>query len=135
MTSARSHLVVACRAVGIAPPIDSVYPILHDDEGLRAQAETGRRLGLFGKSAVHPTQLATIHRVFEPDEAELQWAHQVVEEFESAGGAGVRLPTGEFVDLPVARAPFSRAARQLPDRAHGGVGPPPTHNPAFTAVA
>ena len=113
MTSARSHLVVACRAAGIAPPIDSVYPILHDDEGLRVQADTGRRLGLFGKSAVHPTQLATIHRVFEPDEAELQWAHQVVEEFESAGGAGVRLPTGEFVDLPVterARTILARCA-------------------------
>lgn len=112
MTSARSHLVVACRAAGISPPIDSVYPILHD-EGLRVQADAGRRLGLFGKSAVHPTQLATIHRVFEPDEAELQWAHQVVEEFESAGGAGVRLPTGEFVDLPVterARTILARCA-------------------------
>ena len=38
MTSARSHLVVACRAAGISPPIDSVYPILRR----RGSACTGR---------------------------------------------------------------------------------------------
>src|SRR6266542_3053820 len=32
---ARSHLVLASRAAGIAPPIDSVYPHLHDETGLR----------------------------------------------------------------------------------------------------
>jgi len=109
----RSHLVVACRAAGIAPPIDSVYPRLDDDAGLRAQAESGRRLGLFGKSAVHPAQLAIIHAAFEPDEAELRWAQEVVEAFEAAGGDAVRLQSGEFVDLPVAeraRAVLARGA-------------------------
>ena len=31
----RSHLVVAARAAGIAPPIDSVYPHIKDRDGLR----------------------------------------------------------------------------------------------------
>src|SRR4029453_10082727 len=34
---ARSHLVLASRAAGIAPPIDSVYPHLDDGPGLRRE--------------------------------------------------------------------------------------------------
>jgi citrate lyase subunit beta / citryl-CoA lyase len=98
----RSHLVVAARAAGIAPPIDSVYPYIHDDEGLRQEAIESRSLGIFGKSAIHPAQLPTIHAVFAPDADELQWAHQVLAAFDASNGAAVRLPTGEFVDLPVA---------------------------------
>lgn len=99
----RSHLVVAARAAGIAPPIDSVYPHIHDDEGLSREATESRSLGFFGKSAVHPAQLPTIHAVFDPDADEVHWAHQVIAAFDASNGAAVRLPTGEFVDLPVAK--------------------------------
>ena len=98
----RSHLVVASRAAGIAPPIDSVYPLLQDTEGLRRQACLARSLGLFGKSAIHPSQLPIIHAAFSPREDELQWARDIVTAFDNANGAAVRLPRGEFVDLPVA---------------------------------
>jgi citrate lyase subunit beta/citryl-CoA lyase len=98
----RSHLVVACRAAGIEPPIDSVYPMLHDDEGLRRQCASSRVLGLFGKSAIHPRQLPIIHEAFSPTEDELRWAQYVVNAFDAANGAALRLPGGEFVDLPVA---------------------------------
>src|ERR1700682_3679401 len=98
----RSHLVVATRAAGIGPPIDSVYPHIHDDEGLYRAASMSRSLGFFGKSAIHPAQLPTIHGVFDPDANEVQWAQQVLAAFTASNGAAVRLPTGEFVDLPVA---------------------------------
>ena len=113
---ARSHLVVACRAAGIAPPIDAVHPHLHDDDGLRRQAKASRDLGLYGKSAIHPRQLPTIHAAFGPDDDELQWAQQVIDAFETAGGDAVQLPTGEFVDLPVAeraRAVLAQATVKL----------------------
>ena len=64
----RSHLVVVSRAAGIEPPIDSVYPHLDDDAGLREQAEFARSLGFFGKSAIHPRQLPVLHEVFTPTE-------------------------------------------------------------------
>jgi citrate lyase subunit beta / citryl-CoA lyase len=98
----RSHLVVASRAAGIGPPIDSVYPHIHDQGGLRREATMSRSLGFFGKSAIHPAQLPTIHAVFDPDANEVQWAQQVLAAFAASNGAAVRLPTGEFVDLPVA---------------------------------
>ena len=99
----RSHLVLASRAAGIEAPIDSVYPELDDEAGLHEQAEFAKSLGFSGKSAIHPRQLPVLHRVFTPTEREIAWAREVVEAFDAAGGAGLRLPSGEFVDLPVAR--------------------------------
>jgi len=105
----RSHLVVASRAAGLEPPIDSVWPRLDDEAGLREQAQFARSLGFFGKSAIHPRQLPVLHEVFTPSEEELGWAREVVAAFERAGGGALRLPSGEFVDLPVAQ----RARRLL----------------------
>jgi citrate lyase subunit beta/citryl-CoA lyase len=105
----RSHLVVVSRAAGLEPPIDSVWPLPDDEAGLREQAEFARSLGFFGKSAIHPRQLPTLHEVLTPSEREVGWAREVVAAFEAAGGAALRLPGGEFVDLPVAR----RARRLL----------------------
>ena len=106
---ARSHLVLASRAAGIEPPIDSVFPLLDDTDGLRDQALFARSLGFFGKSAIHPRQLETLHDVFTPTAVEIDWAQSVLAGFEEAGGAGFALPSGEFVDLPVA----DRARRLL----------------------
>ena len=105
----RSHLVIASRAAGIEPPIDSVYAQLDDEAGLREQAAFARSLGFFGKSAIHPRQLPVLHEVFTPTAQELAWAQEVLTAFEAAGGAALRLPSGEFVDLPVA----DRARRLL----------------------
>ena len=98
----RSHLVLASRAAGIGPPIDSVYPRLDDEHGLSEQAQFAHSLGFFGKSAIHPRQLAAIHDVFTPSAPDLQWAREVLAAFDAAGGDALRLPSGEFIDLPVA---------------------------------
>ena len=105
----RSHLVIASRAAGIEPPIDSVYARLEDEPGLREQAEFARSLGFFGKSAIHPRQLSVLHQVFTPTAQEIAWANEILAAFDAAGGAALRLPSGEFVDLPVA----DRARRLL----------------------
>jgi citrate lyase subunit beta / citryl-CoA lyase len=105
----RSHLVVASRAAEIERPIDSVYPRLDDEAGLRDQAEFAHSLGFFGKSAIHPRQLSVLHEVFTPSAEDVAWAQEVVAAFDAAGGAALRLPSGEFVDLPVAE----RAKRVL----------------------
>ena len=46
---------------------------------------------------------------FTAEEREVAWAQEVLEAFDAAGGAALRLPDGEFVDLPVAQ----RARRVL----------------------
>jgi citrate lyase subunit beta/citryl-CoA lyase len=99
---ARSALVVASRAAGKPAPIDGVYLRLGDDDGLRREALAARRLGYFGKSAIHPSQVPVINDVFKPSASELDWARRVLDAFERAGGAATRLDDGEFVDVPVA---------------------------------
>jgi citrate lyase subunit beta/citryl-CoA lyase len=105
----RSHLVVVSRAAGLDPPIDSVYPHLDDDTGLREEASFANSLGFFGKGAIHPRQLPTLHEVFTPSNEQLRWARAVLAAFEEAGHGAARLPDGEFIDLPVAQ----RARRLL----------------------
>ena len=96
-------------AAGIERPIDSVYPQLDDETGLREQAQFALSLGFFGKSAIHPRQLSVLHEVFTPNDEEIAWAQEVVAAFDAAGGAALQLPSGEFVDVPVAE----RAKRVL----------------------
>jgi citrate lyase subunit beta / citryl-CoA lyase len=99
---ARSHLVIAARSASKPKPSDGVYPLLDDDAGLRKGTEAAKRLGFFGKSAIHPRQVPIIHEVFAPMPEELEWAKQVMWAFERSGGAATKTATGEFVDRPVA---------------------------------
>lgn len=99
---ARSALVLASRAAGKGPPIDGVHLRLDDEAGLRQEALAARRLGYFGKSAIHPGQVPVINEVFQPTEAEVGWARRVLAAFDRSAGAATRLEDGEFVDVPVA---------------------------------
>jgi len=105
----RSHLVVISRAAGLDPPIDSVYARLDDESGLRAQAEFARSLGFFGKSAIRPRQLAVLHDVSRRPPTSWTGRTACSDGFDSTGGEAVKLPDGEFVDVPVA----DRARRLL----------------------
>lgn len=116
---ARSHLVLASRAAGIEPPSDGVWARYRDLDGLRREALRARRLGFFGKSAIHPDQVPVINEVFSPSPAELDWARRVVAAFHASGGAATRLDDGEMIDVPVAeraRRLLELAAAAHPDR-------------------
>jgi len=99
---AKSAIAIATRAAGKPPPSDGIHPRLNDDDGLRRECEAARRLGFFGKSAIHPRQVPIINEVFTPTQAELAWAERVLAAFEASGEAATRLDDGEFIDLPVA---------------------------------
>ncbi len=97
---ARSSLVVAARAADIAPPIAPVYTHLGDPEGLHASTLEARRLGFFGRSCIHPRQLAAVHEVFTPSADEVDRARQLVAAHD--GGAAVTAD-GRFVDAAIVR--------------------------------
>lgn len=93
---ARLRLLVAARAAGLPAPMMSVYTAVPDLEGLRADTEHGRALGLRGRVAVHPKQIPVIEAVFAPTDAERAWAEAVVAA--TAGGGVTTLPDGQMVD-------------------------------------
>jgi citrate lyase subunit beta / citryl-CoA lyase len=104
---ARSQLVVVSRAAGLHPPIASVFTQLKDLDGLRVSTLAQRRLGFFGRSCIHPTQLAVIHEAFTPTPEQLEEARAIVAAV-ADGQATATLSSGQFIDAPIVER-----ARQL----------------------
>ena len=100
----RARIAVACRAAGIAPPLDTPYMMdLKDREAFEADVVRGKRLGYGGKLCIHPNQVEFCNRTFAPSEAEVAFAAKVIAAFEAAeasGQAAIQVE-GKFVDYPV----------------------------------
>lgn len=97
----RSRLVVAARAAGLPAPMMAAYPALSDLDGLAASCDVGRRLGMRGRTAVHPAQLPVIRSAFAPRADELDWARAVLAILDRGGVA--RLSDGSMIDAAMAR--------------------------------
>lgn len=100
---ARSTLVIASRAAGLEPPLDTVWVDLRDERGLVRSARTARQLGFQGKMAIHPGQVEPVNTVFSPSDAEVAHAARVVDAFaqaEADGLASIQLD-GQFIDYPI----------------------------------
>ncbi len=67
---AQAAIVAACRTHGVLP-VDGPFGDFSDDEGFRAQARRSATLGMVGKWAIHPKQIALANEVFTPSEARL----------------------------------------------------------------
>jgi len=100
---ARSQLVVVSRTANLLPPVDTVFPDLADVSGLAAELDQVKQLGMFGKLAIHPKQLESIHMTFTPSQKEVAEAQEVVNAFEDAERQGVAALEiqGKFIDYPV----------------------------------
>lgn len=70
-----SRIVVAARANGLRP-VDGPFGDIADPEGYRAQCNRGAALGMEGKWAIHPSQVAIANEVFSPGEAEVTQARR-----------------------------------------------------------
>ncbi|MGH2856390.1 MAG: HpcH/HpaI aldolase/citrate lyase family protein [Solirubrobacteraceae bacterium] len=114
--TARGLLVLASRAAGIGAPIDCVHTALDDEDGLRRSAEGARELGFFGKSVIHPRQIATVHEVFTPRAAELDRARRVLAHVQ-AHGAGATQLDGQMIDAAVIARAQRLIAMAEPSRA------------------
>jgi citrate lyase subunit beta/citryl-CoA lyase len=116
----RSRVAVACRAAGIAPPLDTPFMIdLKDMDALRNDAARAKQLGFQGKLCIHPNQIEACHLIFTPSAEEISFARRVVDAFaaEEAGGSVAIQVEGKFVDYPVVER--SRRILQLASRIAG----------------
>lgn len=101
---ARRMLVFAARAAGVEP-LDTVFPRITDDEGLRKETEFIKQLGFSGKSIIHPNQIKIIHDIFTPTEAEIAKAQKIIAAAKEAAerGQGAVTVDGKMVDIPVVK--------------------------------
>ena len=101
---ARRMLVFAARAAGVEP-LDTVFPRITDEEGLRKETEFIKQLGFSGKSIIHPNQIKIIHDIFTPTEAEIAKAQKIIAAAKEAAerGQGAVTVDGKMVDIPVVK--------------------------------
>jgi citrate lyase beta subunit len=99
---ARSRIVNLSVARGIRNIYDSVYPEIHDAEGLRNRAVIAKNSGFCGQLVIHPKQIDTVHEVYSPTPAEIEWAKRVIQAInQESKGMGVFTLDGKMIDKPV----------------------------------
>lgn len=97
---AQAAIVAACRTHGVLP-VDGPFGDFSDDEGFRAQARRSATLGMVGKWAIHPKQVALANEVFTPSEAAVAEAREILAAMEAAKarGEGATVYNGRLVDI------------------------------------
>ncbi len=97
---ATAAIVAACRTHGVLP-VDGPFGDFSDDEGFRAQARRAATLGMVGKWAIHPRQVALANEVFTPSEVAVAEAREILEAMAlaKARGEGATVYKGRLVDI------------------------------------
>jgi malyl-CoA/(S)-citramalyl-CoA lyase len=93
-------IVAACRTHGLLP-VDGPFGDFSDPDGFKAQALRSATLGMVGKWAIHPSQVAMCNEIFTPSEEAVKRARRVLEAMEEAKrkGAGAVALDGKLIDL------------------------------------
>ena len=97
---AQAAIVAACRTHGVLP-VDGPFGDFSDDEGFRAQARRSATLGMVGKWAIHPKQVALSNEVFTPSDEAVTEAREILEAMAAAKarGEGAAVYKGRLVDI------------------------------------
>lgn len=97
---AQAAIVAACRTHGVLP-VDGPFGDFSDAEGFKAQARRSATLGMVGKWAIHPSQIALANEVFTPSAEALAEAREILAAMEEAkaSGAGATVYKGRLVDI------------------------------------
>ncbi len=89
---ARGQVLHAARAAGIEA-FDTPWFEYKDLRGLEASAHRARQMGFDGKSAIHPSQVPVINRVFSPTAEEMTRARRIIEVMRRAMAEGKNVAT------------------------------------------
>lgn len=97
---AQTAIVAACRTHGLLP-VDGPFGDFSDQDGFVAQARRSATLGMVGKWAIHPSQVALANEVFSPSESAVTEAREILAAMDKAKseGAGATVYKGRLVDI------------------------------------
>ena len=96
----QTAIVAACRTHGLLP-VDGPFGDFSDEEGFRAQARRSSTLGMVGKWAIHPKQIALANEIFTPSVEQVTEAREIIAAMEKAkaNGEGATVYKGRLVDI------------------------------------
>jgi citrate lyase subunit beta/citryl-CoA lyase len=97
---ARFRITMAARAAQI-DAVDGPFANFKDEAGYREEAERARALGMIGKWAIHPSQIAPALEIFSPTREEVDRARRIEAAFREAeaGGLGAVQIDGAMIDI------------------------------------
>nr|WP_255326613.1 CoA ester lyase [Sphingobium sp. EM0848] len=111
---ARFRIAMAARAAGL-DAVDGPFGDFKDEEGYRREAGYAKTLGMVGKWAIHPNQIAPGLDVFSPKADEVERARKMERAYREAEaqGFGAAQVDGVMIDVAVLR--FVRNTLDLAD--------------------
>lgn len=100
----RTRMTIACRAHGI-DAVDGPFGDFSNPEAYRREATRAATLGMVGKWAIHPSQVAVAQDVFSPTRAQVDEAREMYAAFEKAlsEGLGAVQFKGQMIDIASVR--------------------------------
>jgi len=88
--------LLAAKAAGVQA-IDGIYQNVRDIVGFENDVNNIKLMGFDGKLTLHPDQISTVHKVFEPTDDELYDAVNIVRLWEEEGSLEY---DGKMIDVP-----------------------------------
>lgn len=111
----RSAVAAVSAARLLVPPVGAVSAEVRDLPVLETSTRRLRRLGFYGRAAIHPAQIPIIHRVFEVTAHEIAAARRLLSSFDAASSAGDGATldeNGRMIDEAVVRRSRMIIARE-----------------------
>ena len=101
---ARFRIAMAARAAGL-DAVDGPFANFKNEDGFRSEARRAKSLGMVGKWAIHPSQIAPALEIFSPSQAEVERARNMEAAYREAEaqGLGAVQVNGVMVDVAVLR--------------------------------
>jgi citrate lyase subunit beta/citryl-CoA lyase len=101
---ARFRMTMAARAAKI-DAVDGPYGNFSDEAGFRREANRAKSLGMIGKWAIHPNQIAPALEIFSPSQQEVARARRMEAAYREAEarGEGAATLDGAMIDVVVLR--------------------------------
>ncbi|MEQ9434263.1 CoA ester lyase [Hyphomonas sp.] len=84
----RYELTIACRAAGI-DAVDGPYGDYVDEESYRHECTRSLTIGMVGKWAIHPSQIAPANEIFSPSRHDVDFAREVIQVYRKAEAEGI----------------------------------------------
>ena len=111
LDSIRSRIVLACAAAGLSAPVAPTSTAIRDLDAFEQSARKLLDLGFRSRTAVHPTQVDVINRVFTPSTQAVAAAREVLSGFDDSGDGVTLDSSGRMVDAAVVRAARETVSR------------------------
>ncbi len=100
----RALIAFAARSEGVIP-IDTPYINLDDSDGLEKHCNDARILGFGGMQIIHPKEIETVHKVYTPNQKEIQNAKEIIKLSKEAEkeNRGVVVMNEKFIGPPLVK--------------------------------